>query len=207
MNTFLYAPTFCMTCNTQLIYDDFQIRFVHVDTFLTIFGARIILSYILLKWRFSELFDDHIVAPPKKIRWIGVASRMVKFFWTHTPICFEHMSLWCPFLDPHSTIQRSNVGVHLRRGSKLGTSKVETPYHDNDLILTPIISSQSGWQRTWSCMELHMGSFRDGGWQILIFGRCHKMELSIFNTYMNFSRHHVCCFTVVPLFVLDKFMA
>jgi hypothetical protein len=24
--------------------------------------------------------------------------------------------------------------------------KVETPYHDNDLILTPIISSQSGWQ-------------------------------------------------------------
>jgi hypothetical protein len=25
-------------------------------------------------------------------------------------------------------------------------SKVETPYHDNDLILTPIISPQSGWQ-------------------------------------------------------------
>ena len=24
--------------------------------------------------------------------------------------------------------------------------KVETPYHDNDRILTPIISSQSGWQ-------------------------------------------------------------
>jgi hypothetical protein len=24
--------------------------------------------------------------------------------------------------------------------------KVETPYHDNDLILTPIISPQSGWQ-------------------------------------------------------------
>ena len=35
--------------------------------------------------------------------------------------------------------------------------KVETPYHDNDLILTPIMSSQSGWQRTWSCPELHMG--------------------------------------------------
>jgi hypothetical protein len=25
-------------------------------------------------------------------------------------------------------------------------TKVETPYHDNDLILTPIISPQSGWQ-------------------------------------------------------------
>ena len=30
------------------------------------------------------------------------------------------------------------------------------------------------------------------------------MELPIFNTYMNFSRHHFCCFRVVPLFVLNK---
>jgi hypothetical protein len=51
-----------------------------------------------------------------------------------------------------------------------------------------------------------MGGFRDGGWQFLTFGRCHEMELPIFNTYMNFSRHHLCCFTVVPLFVLDKSM-
>jgi hypothetical protein len=27
---------------------------------------------------------------------------------------------------------------------KTNTPKVETPYHDNDLILTPIISPQSG---------------------------------------------------------------
>jgi hypothetical protein len=33
------------------------------------------------------------------------------------------------------------------------------------------------------------------------------MELPIFNTYMNFSRHHLCCFTIVPLFALDKSMA
>jgi hypothetical protein len=48
------------------------------------------------------------------------------------------------------------------------TYKIETPYHDNDLIMTPIISSQSGWQWTWSCSELHMGGFRDGGWQFLV---------------------------------------
>jgi hypothetical protein len=30
------------------------------------------------------------------------------------------------------------------------------------------------------------------------------MELPIINTYINFSRHHFCCFIVVPLFVLDK---
>jgi hypothetical protein len=30
------------------------------------------------------------------------------------------------------------------------------------------------------------------------------MGLPIFNTYINFSRHHFCCFTVTPLFVLDK---
>jgi hypothetical protein len=52
-------------------------------------------------------------------------------------------------------------------------NKVETPYHDNDLILTPIISPQSGWQWTWSCSELHICGFRDGGWKFLTFGRCH----------------------------------
>ena len=30
------------------------------------------------------------------------------------------------------------------------------------------------------------------------------MELQIFDTYMNSSRHHFCSFTVAPLFVLDK---
>jgi hypothetical protein len=33
------------------------------------------------------------------------------------------------------------------------------------------------------------------------------MELPIFHTYMNFSRHHICCFTIISLFVLDKSMA
>jgi hypothetical protein len=33
------------------------------------------------------------------------------------------------------------------------------------------------------------------------------MELAIFDTYMNSSRHRFCCFTIVPLFVLDKSMA
>ena len=33
------------------------------------------------------------------------------------------------------------------------------------------------------------------------------MVLTIFNTYMNFFRHHFCCFTVAPLFILDKSMA
>jgi hypothetical protein len=30
------------------------------------------------------------------------------------------------------------------------------------------------------------------------------MALPIFNTYMDFSRHLFCCFTVASLFVLDK---
>jgi hypothetical protein len=33
------------------------------------------------------------------------------------------------------------------------------------------------------------------------------MELPIFNTHVNFSRHHFCCFIIVPLFVSDKSMA
>ena len=50
-----------------------------------------------------------------------------------------------------------------------------------------------------------MDGFSDGGWQFLTFGVCHEMELPIFNTYMmNFSHHHFCCFTIVPLFVWNK---
>jgi hypothetical protein len=30
------------------------------------------------------------------------------------------------------------------------------------------------------------------------------MELPIISTYINFSCHHLCCFTVAHLFVLDK---
>ena len=30
------------------------------------------------------------------------------------------------------------------------------------------------------------------------------MEVPIFNTYINFSCHHFCCFIVAPLFVLNK---
>jgi hypothetical protein len=33
------------------------------------------------------------------------------------------------------------------------------------------------------------------------------MELPNFKMYMNFSHHHLCCFTVVPLYLLDKSMA
>jgi hypothetical protein len=33
------------------------------------------------------------------------------------------------------------------------------------------------------------------------------MELPNFNTYINFSPHHVCRYTVAPLFALDKSMA
>ena len=30
------------------------------------------------------------------------------------------------------------------------------------------------------------------------------MKLPVFDTYINFSRHYLCCFTIAPLFVLDK---
>jgi hypothetical protein len=65
--------------------------------------------------------------------------------------------------------------------------KVETPYHDNDLILTPIISPQSGSQWTRSCPELHMDGFSDGGWQFWDSGGVTRMELPVFNTFINFS--------------------
>ena len=49
-----------------------------------------------------------------------------------------------------------------------------------------------------------MGGLSGGGWQFQGLGGVTRTELPIFNTYMNFSRHHSCCFTIAPLFVLDK---
>jgi hypothetical protein len=43
--------------------------------------------------------------------------------------------------------------------------KVETPYHDNDLIMTPIISPQSGLTTNVKLPGTSHGGFRDGGWR------------------------------------------
>jgi hypothetical protein len=58
----------------------------------------------------------------------------------------------------------------LQLGSFFETYKVETPYCDNGLFLTPIKSPHNGWQWTWSCSKLHMGGFSDGGWQFRNLG-------------------------------------
>ena len=82
--------------------------------------------------------------------------------------------------------------------------KVETPYHDNDLVLTPIISPQSGWHCTWSYPELHMGGFRDAGWHLggVIRWNSHFLIHTWTSLAITF-----CCFTIISLFVLDKYMA
>jgi hypothetical protein len=52
---------------------------------------------------------------------------------------------------PHTQESMARSQVSLYVYDLLCIDKVETPYHDNDLTLTPIISPQSGWQWTWSC--------------------------------------------------------
>jgi hypothetical protein len=53
---------------------------------------------------------------------------------------------------------------------------------------------------TWAVLGMEDGNF----WHL---GGVTKWNSQIFITYNNFSRHQFCCFTVVPLFVLDKFVA
>jgi hypothetical protein len=55
-------------------------------------------------------------------------------------------------MSRHDTWRPSDIqyrssanSVHDTTNHKYCRAKVETPYHDNDLILTPIISPQSGW--------------------------------------------------------------
>ena len=49
-----------------------------------------------------------------------------------------------------------------------------------------------------------MSGFSDGGWQVQNLGGVTRWKLPFFNTFMNFSGHHLCCFIVASLFVLDK---
>jgi hypothetical protein len=57
-------------------------------------------------------------------------------------------------------------------GWEVCSCKVETPYHDNDLIPTPINITTKWLTVNLKMPELHMGGFWDGGWQFLTFG-CH----------------------------------
>ena len=53
---------------------------------------------------------------------LTIEPRMNSIVWAHSPIFFQHMSFWCPFLDSHQTIYQSIIGVHLRSDTELGTS-------------------------------------------------------------------------------------
>ena len=43
-----------------------------------------------------------------------ISSRMFSKFGACALIFLEHVSFWCPFLNSHSTMHYSNIGVHLR---------------------------------------------------------------------------------------------
>jgi hypothetical protein len=49
-----------------------------------------------------------------------------------------------------------------------------------------------------------MGGFRDGGLPIFDIWEVSLDGTPTFYTYMNFHGHHFCCFTIAPLFDLDK---
>ena len=71
------------------------------------------------------------------------------------------------------------------------------------LILTPIISPQSGWQWTWSNLKLHMGGSSDGGWQFWNLGGVTRWNSQFLIHTSTFLAITLCCFTVAPLFVLE----
>ena len=88
------------------------------------------LAWLRMYWLCSKFVGAHMnilfVFKVKKIlvfiKWLHrsspimltIKSRMVITFWAHSPICFERMSFWWPFLESHLTNYRSNIGVRLR---------------------------------------------------------------------------------------------
>jgi hypothetical protein len=85
------------------------------------------------------------------------------------------------------------------------STKVETPYHDNDLILTPIISPQSvepevARNFTWVVFGMEDGNF----WHLWDVTRWNCQFL--IHTWTFLAIIYVAS-QLIPLFVLDKFMA
>ena len=109
LDTFFCAPTFRRIWNIQLVRDYEQIQIVPVAVCLVIFGALKEISFIIkvkpvmhIKWAHSS---------PDYVEYC--VPRMVIIFWICSPIPLQHMSSWCPFLDPHLINKNSYVSVQI----------------------------------------------------------------------------------------------
>ena len=52
---------------------------------------------------------------------LTIEPRMFNHFWARSPVSFQHIPLWFPFLNLHITTHHSNKGVRLREVTKLGS--------------------------------------------------------------------------------------
>ena len=69
-----------------------------VVTFLIIIEARLIIKLIHRQNKRSfELLKDYVDPPPGTLT---ITSIIANNFGACSPISFQHMSFWCPFLDP-----------------------------------------------------------------------------------------------------------
>ena len=59
------------------------------------------------------------ISPPIMLT---IEFTMVSIFLAPSLISFQHMSFWCPFLDPRLTTYYSNIGVQISVVFELGTS-------------------------------------------------------------------------------------
>ena len=76
---------------------------------------------------------------------VTIERRIVSIFWARSSISFEHMSFWCPFLDPHLTTCHANIGVQIIAMSELVTSSLSITRHCVDLCI--IIGIACNWLR------------------------------------------------------------
>ena len=99
------------TCLEWLVFVVFHNYLLDVSVNIFLGSAKVIRDFSNNIWNF---LISHIAA--LKFQSQLPRIRGPKFVSHSRPnrISFKHMSLWCPFLDPHLTTHYSNIGVWLR---------------------------------------------------------------------------------------------
>jgi hypothetical protein len=106
LDTFLSAPASHRIWSTQSVRDNLQNQIMFVVICLIVFGAHMNILYIGP----PIIYRSSYTGPPIMLI---IEPRMVSIFWACIPISCKHISLRCPFLEPHLTSYHSHMGFQI----------------------------------------------------------------------------------------------
>ena len=85
---------------------------------------------------------------------LAIEPTIIIIVWAYSPISFKCMSFWYPILELHQITNLSNIGLWLRKVTKLGTSTANC-WGGNNLI-NFFVSCLNVTKNEWHHIQLHI---------------------------------------------------